>query len=134
MPLIRIDVIEGRSERQLLAIGNAVHHALGECLGVPERDRFQIITEHSRARLTYDPAYLGVERTEGIVFVQVFLSEGRSTEQKSAFYSRAAHLIAADAKIRPEDVTIVLIENKREDWSFGNGVAQYLTLPKEQWN
>jgi 4-oxalocrotonate tautomerase len=133
MPLIRIDVIHGRSEGELRAIGNAVHRALGECLGVPERDRFQVITEHSRARLIYDPAYLGVERTDAIVFVQVILSKGRSTEQKCAFYSRAVQLIAMDAQVRPEDVTIVLIENRREDWSFGNGIAQYLTLPKEQW-
>ena len=133
MPLVRIEIIEGRPESEVLAIGDAVHRALGECLDVPERDHFQIITEHPRGRLIYDRAYLGVERTDGVVLVQVVLSVGRSAEQKKAFYSRAAQLIAAEAHVRPEDVTIVLIENKREDWSFGNGVAQYLTLPKDQW-
>jgi 4-oxalocrotonate tautomerase len=68
-----------------VAIGNAIHQALVECLNVPERDRFQIITEHSAGRLLYDSGYLGIERTDGIVFVQVFLSAGRTTEQKKAF-------------------------------------------------
>jgi 4-oxalocrotonate tautomerase len=82
-----IEVIKGRSQTDLVAIGNAIHQALVECLNVPERDRFQIITEHSAGRLLYDSGYLGIERTDGIVFVQVFLSAGRTTEQKKAFYA-----------------------------------------------
>jgi 4-oxalocrotonate tautomerase len=88
MPLVRIELIRGRSETDLVAIGNAIHRALVECLNVPERDHFQIITEHSAGRLLYDSGYLGIERTDGIVFVQVFLSAGRTTEQKKAFYAR----------------------------------------------
>lgn len=133
MPLVRIDVIEGRSESDLTAIGSAVHRALTECLSVPERDQFQVITEHPQGRFIYNRAYLGVERTDEIVFVQVFLSAGRSQEQKKAFYARASTLIAEGAHMRSEDVTITLVENTREDWSFGNGVAQYLTMPKDQW-
>src|SRR6516165_4474766 len=133
MPLVRVDLISGQSESQIAAIGNAIHRALIECLDVPERDHFQVITEHAPNRLIYDPAYLGVERTQGIVFVQVFLSAGRTTEQKQAFYARAANLLASEARVRPEDVTVILTENTREDWSFGQGVAQYLMLPREQW-
>jgi 4-oxalocrotonate tautomerase len=133
MPLVRIDFIQGRPESEVVAIGDAVHRALGECLNVPERDHFQVITEHPRGRLVYDRAYLEVERTDGVVFVQVFLSAGRNTEQKKAFYSRVAQLVASEAHVRPEDVTVILVENQREDWSFGNGVAQYLTLSKDQW-
>ena len=73
-----------------------------------------------------------MKRTQGIVFVQVFLSSGRTTEQKKAFYA-GSYLLAAEAMVRPEDVTVVLTENTREDWSFGQGVAQYLILPREQW-
>ena len=133
MPLVRVDLISGRSESQIAAIGNAIHRALIECLDVPERDHFQVITEHAPNRLIYDSAYLGVERTQGIVFVQVFLSAGRTTEQKQAFYARAANLLASEGRVRPEDVTVILTENTREDWSFGQGVAQYLMLPREQW-
>ena len=133
MPLIRIDVIEGRTDAELAAIGDAVHHALVTCFGVPARDRFQVITEHRRGRLIYDPAYLGVARTDAIVVVQVFFSMGRSAEQKQKFYALVASGIAERSATRPEDVFITLVENTRGDWSFGNGVAQYLTLPKEEW-
>jgi phenylpyruvate tautomerase PptA (4-oxalocrotonate tautomerase family) len=133
MPLVRIDVIEGRSDTELAALGAAVHHALTTCFGVPDRDRFQLFTEHRRGRLVYDPAYLGVERTDAIVVVQVFFSTGRSAEQKQAFYALVADGIAQRTATRPDDVFISLVENTRADWSFGNGVAQYLTMPRETW-
>jgi phenylpyruvate tautomerase PptA (4-oxalocrotonate tautomerase family) len=133
MPLVRIDLIKGRPEVEVAAIGNAVQRAMMECLDVPKRDHFQVITEHAPGRLIYDPDYLEVKRTDGIVLVQVLLSSGRSTAQKQAFYARAAELLAREAKVRPEDVTITLVENVRENWSFGNGIAQYVVLPREQW-
>ena len=133
MPFVRIDVMEGRSDAELTALSNAVHRALTECLDVPERDRFQVITEHSRGRFIFDPAYLGVARTEGVVFIQVCLSTGRTAAQKTALYSRLAQLVAEGTGTRPEDVAIILVENTRGDWSFGNGIAQYLTLPEEEW-
>jgi 4-oxalocrotonate tautomerase len=133
MPLVRIDVLEGRSEAELTAISAAVHRAMTECLGVPQRDRFQVITEHRTGRLLYNAEYLGVERTDGIVFIQVTLSAGRSVEQKTDFYARAAEMLAEGAHLRREDVTIVLVENTRESWSFGNGVAQYVTMPRDEW-
>lgn len=133
MPLVRIDIIQGRPEEEITAIGHAVHRALVECMNTPERDRFQIVTEHAPSRLAFNPDYLDVARTRGIVLVQVFLSQGRSTAQKQAFYARVAELLASGANVQPGDATVTLVENTREDWSFGNGVAQYVTLPPQQW-
>ena len=83
MPLVRIELLgEGESEDRARAVGDAVHRAMVEHLDVPERDRFQVIGEHAPGRLVYAPRYLGVERTDGFVFVQVFLSAGRTTDQK----------------------------------------------------
>jgi 4-oxalocrotonate tautomerase len=132
MPLVRIDIIKGRTEAEVAALGDAVQEALVATMNVPQRDRFQVITEHTPGRFHYDKHYLGVERTDGIVFVQVFLSKGRTTEQKQAFYKMLAERLHA-AGVFPGDVAITLTENAREDWSFGNGVAQYLVLPKEEW-
>lgn len=132
MPFVRIDLIRGRTEAQVAAVGAAVQHALVETMNVPERDRFQVITEHAPGRLVFNDAYLGVRRTDGIVMIQVTLSKGRTTEQKQAFYAACAKYLGA-AGMRPEDVAISLVESTREDWSFGNGIAQYVVLPKEEW-
>jgi phenylpyruvate tautomerase PptA (4-oxalocrotonate tautomerase family) len=126
-------MIAGRSSADVAAIGQAVQQALVECLNVPARDRFQVITEHAPGSLVFNTDYLEVPRTEGIVLIQVFLSAGREEAQKRAFYARAAQLLAEGAGVRAEDVTITLSENTRADWSFGRGRAQYLELPKEAW-
>lgn len=133
MPLVRIELMEGNSEDQVRTIGEAVHLAMRETLDVPERDRFQIVSEHPKGHLIYDPGYLGVQRTDGLVLIQVFLSSGRTTGQKQAFYERLAELVEEKTQTRPEDIMVVLVENDREDWSFGGGEAPYLTLPKDQW-
>jgi 4-oxalocrotonate tautomerase len=133
MPLVHIDLREGKPASYKKAIGDAVQHAMVEHLDVPGRDCFQIIREHTPEHLIYNPNYLNIERTDDIVMVQVTLAAGRSTEQKRAFYARLAQLLQETPGIRPQDVTILLVENTREDWSLGNGQAQYLLLPKEQW-
>lgn len=133
MPLVRIEVLRGQGEARLQAISAAIHRALVETMNVPERDRFHVISEHDQGRLIFDRSYLGVARTDGLVVVQVFLSRGRTTEQKQAFYARAQGLLTAEAGVSPGDATLTLVESTREDWSFGEGVAHYLVLPKEQW-
>lgn len=125
MPLARIST-KSRSAEQRQVIGDAVYTAMRETLNVPENDRFQVLTEHSGEDLVYDPGYLGIARTDGIVFVQVFLRRGRTVEMKQAFYRRTAELLHANAGVRTEDVLITLVENEAPDWSFGNGVAQYV--------
>jgi len=133
MPLVRIDLRQGKSAAYIRAVGDAVNTALHEAFSVPVRDRFQIFSENRPEQLVYDPNYLEVERTDDVIIIQVFLSTGRNPEQKQAFYARLAGLLEEKPGIRPQDVIITLVENDRADWSFGNGQAQYLVLPKEQW-
>jgi 4-oxalocrotonate tautomerase len=125
MPLVRISLRQGKSATYLRAVGDAVHQAMVETINVPPMDRFQVITEHSPEGLIYDPEYLGVRRTDDVVFVQITLNAGRSLELKKALYARMAELLKQNPGVRPEDVFINLTEVPRENWSFGNGVAQY---------
>jgi phenylpyruvate tautomerase PptA (4-oxalocrotonate tautomerase family) len=124
MPLQRIDLVEGRPEPQRRAIADAVHRALVETIGVPEDDRFQILTEHPGAGFLHAPSYLGI-RYHDPVLIQLTISVGRTTEQKQALYRRIAELLAA-AHVAPGDAIVNLVEVARDDWSFGNGVAQYV--------
>jgi 4-oxalocrotonate tautomerase len=133
MPFVRIDLRKGKPTEYVRAIGEAVHRAMVEVLGVPARDHFQVITEHDADHLIYDPGYLGVARNDEVIFVQIVLATGRDTAKKQAFYARVVELLKEQAQVRPENVVIHLVEDKREDWSFGNGVAQYVVLPPEEW-
>lgn len=123
MPLVRISFREGRTPAERARIGDGVHRALVEACGVPADDKFQIVTEH--AELVYDRRYLGIDRSDGLVVVQVFFRSGRTVEQKKALYKRTAELLS-EAGVRPQDVFVTLVENEPADWSFGNGEAQYV--------
>lgn len=123
MPLVRI----GRTPEQKSLIGDAIYDAMRETLNVPEDDRFQILTEHAADGLVCDPHYLGIERTDDVLFIQVFLRKGRTIEMKQAFYRRTAELLHQRTGLRMEDIFIALSENDLADWSFGNGIAQYVS-------
>ena len=127
MPLVRISLIEGKTAEYRKKIGDAVHQAMVATLNVPPLDRFQIIATHPKSDFIYNPQYLDIPRTDGLVMIQVTLNSGRSTEMKKAFYRRVVDLLSAEIKVRSEDVLISLVEVSKENWSFGNGVAQYGT-------
>ena len=133
MPLVEIDLLRGRSEEELDAISDAVHEAMVVVLDVPQRDRFQIITERSPGYLRFDPNYLDIDRDEGFLLIRITLASGRTTDAKQAFYRRVAGLLVERTGIRPENVTVAMVENEREDWSFGHGQASYLELPRNAW-
>jgi 4-oxalocrotonate tautomerase len=124
MPLVRIALPQHRAH-QATTIGDCVHRAMVETINVPAQDRFQIITQHSPGELIYDPSYLDIERGRDFLAIQITLNSGRTLEQKRALYARIAGMLADEAGLRPEDVLVSLVEVPRENWSFGNGVAQY---------
>jgi 4-oxalocrotonate tautomerase len=125
MPLVRISLREGKSEEYKKALGDGVHRAMVEAIEAPAQDRFQIITEHPASGVVFDPTYLGIQRTENIVLVQITLSTGRKPPQKRKLFKRMAEILAENPGLRPQDLMVSLVEVAWENWSFGNGEAQY---------
>jgi Tautomerase enzyme len=126
MPLVRIDVNEGRSPEQLRLLSRAIHDAILAEYGIPERDYFHIVTEHRAGEIVAQDAGLGFERTSGVVMVQIFTQGGRSQEAKDSLYLAIAGRLA-EAGVSGEDVFVGYVENNPGDWSFGFGRAQYVT-------
>ena len=126
MPLVRIALREGKSEQYRRAVADGVHQAMVEAIDAPPQDRFQIISEHSANDLIYDPAYLGIERSEDIVMVQITLSAGRKPPQKRKLFKRMAEILRENPGLRSQDLMVNLVEVAWENWSFGNGEAQYM--------
>jgi phenylpyruvate tautomerase PptA (4-oxalocrotonate tautomerase family) len=125
MPLVRIDIRKGREPGFGARVGAVVYETMRATMNVPAADNFQVITEHDPQGLIYDPGYLGIPRTDGIIFVQITLNQGRTLEVKKAFYRELADRLHAELDVRREDVLVSLVEVNKENWSFGNGIAQY---------
>ena len=127
MPLVRIDLLEGKTPEYRIQIGQVIYQAMLDILAVPQDDRFQIITEHPKTGLQFDRNYLGIHRSDDCVFLQITLNRGRTVEMKQRFYKAVADGLHETLKLRREDVVINLVEVAKEDWSFGNGEAQYVS-------
>lgn len=125
MPLVRIDLARGKTEHYRRSVGEIVYEAMIATLNVPADDRFQIIAEHSNSDFIIDRTYLGVARTDDVIVIQVTLNAGRTIELKRAFYKAVADGLHERLQLRREDVFINLVETAKENWSFGNGEAQY---------
>lgn len=127
MPLVRITLSKGRSATEIRAIADGVHDALVETYSVPPGDRFQIIEQREPGDIIYDSGYLGIERTNEIVIIQIIAGHWRDTLAKQALYATIANNLAVNPGLRREDVQIIVSSNDKPDWSFGNGVASYVT-------
>ena len=129
MPLVRISLQARKQNSYRATISSEVYEAMRDTLAIPEGDRFQVITEHDSEELIRDPHFMGMQRSADFVLIQIFLSRGRTTEQKQALYRSIADRLAKSLGVRGDDVMIVLTEVGLEDWSFGRGEAQYVLHP-----
>jgi 4-oxalocrotonate tautomerase len=126
MPFVRIFLRPGTTPEYRKALGDGVHRALVEAIAIPPDDRFLVISEHAGSDLAFDPQYLGVQRSDHFVLVQIVLSAGRKPQQKRKLFKRITEILAENPGLAPQEVMTVLVETAWENWSFGNGEAQYM--------
>lgn len=126
MPLVRIDLRRGKPPAYRKAIADCLYRAMRETFNAPENDRFMIVGEHDADNFIHAENYLGIAYTDDLVIIQITANDTRTTEQKQAFFARAAALLAENPGLRKQDVFINLVECKKDNWSFGNGIAQYV--------
>lgn len=125
MPLIHIALRAGKPEAYRQALFDGLYRAMRETFNVPEDDQFMALTEHDAASFRYSAGYLGVRRSDDVVFIQITANNTRTLAQKQALFRRIAELLAENPGLRPEDVFVNLVEVAKENWSLGLGLAQY---------
>lgn len=125
MPFARIDLPPSATEQDARVIPQTVHQALVDAFNIPVDDRFQVVARHAAGEVICAPEYLGVRHAQEVVFVQITCAPGRTLEMKKDLYSRIAGGIARGTGFAAADVIINLVESARENWSFGEGIAQY---------
>jgi phenylpyruvate tautomerase PptA (4-oxalocrotonate tautomerase family) len=125
MPLVRVSLRRGKPAATRKAILDGIYGAMRATFDVPEEDRFMTISEHDEADFAYSPTYLGIARSDDLILIQMTVSNTRPREKKQALFRQIVENLKADPGVRPEDVFINLVEVLPENWSFGNGIAQY---------
>ena len=126
MPLLRFDLIEGRSDHELKVLLDAAHRAMLAAFNVPPGDRYQIVHQHPAREMIIEDTGLGIQRTRDVVFLQV-TTRMRPRALKEDFYRRLVAELKSSCDIEPCDVVVSMVSNTDDDWSFGHGRAQFLT-------
>src|SRR5215469_15683244 len=126
MPLLRFDMIQGRNPDQIKALLDATHRVVVAAFKVPQRDRYQVVHEHPASHFIVEDTGLGITRTRNCVFFHV-TTRRRDREAKEKFYNLLCLELETACGIAPSDVVVTIVTNTDEDWSFGNGRAQFLT-------
>ena len=126
MPLTRVSLRRGKPAAYHQAILDGIYDAMRSVFDVPEGDRFMLVTEHDAADFSYDPAYLGIKRSDDLVIIQITANNTRTVEKKQALFQQIAANLTADPGLRPENILINLVEVVPANWSFGHGIAQYV--------
>ncbi len=124
MPLTRIAIRDGRSSEYKQALMDEIYEAMRETVAIKDGDRFMAITEHPSDAFAYGP-FLGIDRSDDLVQIQVFWAPGKSTEAKLAMYKRIVERLGENPGVRPQDVLISVAETAAENWSFGHGETQF---------
>ncbi|GAA2971417.1 tautomerase family protein [Lentilactobacillus parakefiri] len=126
MPLMRIDVIKGHDDAYLKKMLDIAYEVQLETFKTPDGDRYQILTQHEPFEMQILDTGLGIQRSKDVVFFNL-VTRPRTTKAKQAFYNQLADRLNTELGIRKEDVIVSLVPNNDDDWSFGNGEAQFLT-------
>jgi phenylpyruvate tautomerase PptA (4-oxalocrotonate tautomerase family) len=126
MPLLYIDLIEGRTSSEVKALLDATHDAVVEAFEVPPRDRYQVVSTHPAHEIVAWDTGLGIDRSPRQVVVHV-VSRRRTRAMKEKFYELLGSNLADRCGLDPADLIVSITENGDEDWSFGHGRAQFLT-------
>ncbi|TAM52490.1 MAG: tautomerase family protein [Paraburkholderia sp.] len=126
MPLVRFDILEGRSEAQIATLLDAAHRAVVEAFDVPERDRYQVVTEHKSGRFIALDTGLNIARSHNVTLISV-VSRPRAGQAKQRFYQALCRELRQACGIEPNDIIVSVTINSDADWSFGHGRAQFLS-------
>ena len=125
MPLVRVSLRSGKSDAYKQAIGDGIYQAMLDSFNVPKEDRFVVVSEHAEGEFQFSKTYLDIARSDDLVIIQITANSGRTVEQKKALFARIAELLSQNPGLRKQDIFINLVEVAKENWSFGNGIAQY---------
>lgn len=121
MPFTRISVQAGTSQERKHAIAKGVHEAMVNAILIPADDYFQMVSEYAQGDFFFNHHFLGIDRSDDMVVIQITMRRGRSDAMKQTLYGMIAANLEGMAGVRPQDVFIYLSENDFSDWSVGNG-------------
>ena len=122
MPFVTITLLKGKGKEYIKAVTDGINSAVIETMGFPDDDRYQVVHQVSEDCLQYQ------DRTDDRVMMHLVMRSGRSDKLKKAFYKKVVENLSKDPGIKPKNVFITITENHDIDFSFRDGIAQFIEV------
>jgi len=122
---MRFDMYRGRTKEEIKQILDITYEIATKEFHLLPHDRYQIVTQHDPEEMVIEDVGLGLKRTDKFIMISL-TSSPRTREDKENFYKKLVQELHIKTGISPEDIMINITPNTKEDWSFGNGEAQFL--------
>ena len=120
MPFVTISILDGKGKDYIKKVSDSVNEAVIETMNFPDDDRYQVINQLSDECLQYQ------DRVDDRIMMHLVMRSGRSNKSKQAFYRKVVEYLSDRVQIKPENVFITITENHDVDFSFKNGIAQFV--------
>lgn len=122
---MRFDMYRGRTKEEIKQILDITYEVATNSFHLLPHDRYQIVTQHDPEEMVIEDVGLGLKRTDKFIMISL-TSSPRTREDKENLYKKLVQELHIKTGISPEDVMINITPNTKEDWSFGDGEAQFL--------
>lgn len=113
MPLVRVEIIKGKSAEYKKNLLDAVHTALVNAIQIEDWDRFQRLYEIEDEFFERSES-----KTDKFTMIEITMFPGRSTEQKAKIYEEMVKQLYERLEIQATDIFIVLNEPPNENWGL----------------
>ena len=114
MPVVKINMLKGKTPEYKKTVLDSVHSALVDSIGIEDWDRFQRIVEFEPENFE-KPEF----KSDSFMVIEISLFPGRTKVQKSALIESIAEKLNKSLSIDPGDVFVLISEPPIENWGIG---------------
>jgi phenylpyruvate tautomerase PptA (4-oxalocrotonate tautomerase family) len=114
MPLVKIELLQGRDKEILIQIQIIVMDCLIDCLGLPNDDR--------NIRLLEYPDYAFSMKKPYEIIIEISMFSGRTNETKKKVFQTIVNRLQDSLNIPKETIFILLNTQPQENWGVRGGI------------
>ena len=124
MPLVKVNLLKGRSAEDKDSIAASIQTALVSALDVSDANRYQLFNEYDGESLRHTSGYLGMTYTDQLLIIEITIREGHDDDLKKLLLAEINRNLVATGVVGGDDMFVLITEIGDADVSLGKGLAQ----------
>jgi len=132
MPLVKVNLLKGRSTEEKDSIAASIQKPLVSTLEVSDANRYQLFNEYDAESFLHTSGYLGLTYTDQLLIIEITIREGDDDDHKKSLLAEINRNLVAAGVVAEDDVFVLITEIGDANVSFGKGLAQRATTSRPE--